>query len=317
MPTSLIIGAGMAGLSAARELARTGWTVTVIDKGRGVGGRMATRRLEQARADHGAQYFSAKTPVFQAYVQEMLAEGVVNEWLLPDADHPRYIGRDGMSTVAKQLAQDLDVRTGERAVKIEKTEAGCLVLTETGGRYEADSLLVTIPVPQTLTLFNDSGFTLSDSEQAALATIAYKPCLAVIVALNEPSRIPSPGMLRFDEGPVSWVADNQQKGISPNQPSVTIHASHAFSQVHLEDDLNAVGQELINQLPEFLPADAVATYQVHRWRYSQADQRYNEPFLQVNAPFPLLIGGDGFGMGNVEGAFQSGYEMARWLMQKA
>ena len=317
MPTSLIIGAGMAGLSAARELARTGWTVTVIDKGRGVGGRMATRRLEQARADHGAQYFSAKTPVFQAYVQELLAKGVVNEWQLPDADHPRYVGRDGMSTVAKQLAQDLDVRTGEWAVKIENTEAGCLVLTETGGRYQADSLLVTIPVPQALTLFNDSGFTLSDSEQAALATIAYKPCLAVIVALNEPSRIPSPGMLRFDEGPVSWVADNQQKGISPNQPSVTIHASHAFSQVHLEDDLNAVGQELINQLPEFLPADAVATYQVHRWRYSQADQRYNEPFLQVNAPFPLLIGGDGFGMGNVEGAFQSGYEMARWLMQKA
>ncbi|CCH52254.1 hypothetical protein BN8_01240 [Fibrisoma limi BUZ 3] len=316
MPTSLIIGAGMSGLSAARELARTGWTVTVIDKGRGVGGRMATRRLEQARADHGAQYFSAKTPAFQAYVQELLAEDVVNEWRLPDADHPRYIGRDGMSTVAKQLARDLDVRTGERAVNIEKTEAGCLVLTETGGRYEADSLLVTIPVPQALTLFNDSGLMLSDSEQAVLATIVYKPCLAVIVALNKPSRIPSPGILRFDEGPVSWVADNQQKGISPNQPSVTIHASHAFSQDHLEDDLNAVGRELIDQLPEFLPADAVATYQVHRWRYSQADQRHDESFLQINAPFPLLIGGDGFGMGNVEGAFQSGYEMAHWLMQK-
>jgi len=317
MPTSLIIGAGMAGLTAARELARIGWTVTVLDKGRGVGGRMATRRIEQARADHGAQYFSAKTPEFQAYVQQFLTNGIVSEWSLPDTDHPRYVGRDGMSAVAKQLALDLDIRTGERAIKIETTNTGCRVLTDTGGCYEADSLLVTIPVPQAQTLFNDSDFVLSEPEQAALAAVAYKPCLAVIVALNQPSWIPAPGILRFEEGPIAWVADNQQKGISPNQPSVTIHASHAFSQAHLDDDLNAVGQGLIDQLTELLPADAVATYQVHRWRYSQADQRHNEPFLRINAPIPLLIGGDGFGMGNVEGAFLSGYQMAHWLAQSA
>ena len=34
--------------------------MTVIEKGRGVGGRMATRRMEGARIDHGAQFFTTR-----------------------------------------------------------------------------------------------------------------------------------------------------------------------------------------------------------------------------------------------------------------
>src|SRR5205823_3389276 len=80
MPSSLIIGAGMAGLTAARELNAQGWDVIVLDKGRGVGGRLVTRRIEQARADHGAQYFSATTPEFHELVQELLADTVITRW---------------------------------------------------------------------------------------------------------------------------------------------------------------------------------------------------------------------------------------------
>ncbi|MFD2573606.1 NAD(P)/FAD-dependent oxidoreductase [Spirosoma soli] len=327
MPSSLIIGAGMAGLTAARELTHYGWDVTVVDKGRGVGGRMATRRLENARADHGAQYFLAHTTPFQQFVEQFVQKGIVTEWdlkqvNLPSATSPYYMGREGMSTIAKELAKDLTVRTNEKAVHLEKEATGWGIETEAGTVYRADAVIITIPAPQALTLLDQSGIVLVPEDRSALAAIKYEPCLTVLVALKQASRIPAPGGVRFEKGDVAWIADNQQKGISPKQPSVTIQASSAFSQTHLDGDLDSVGQTLIAQLQEYFSIDSVESYQVHRWRYSFASERFPSAFLKAQTSFPLLFGGDGFGQGNlakaragVEDAFTSGLKMAQTLME--
>lgn len=320
MPSSLIIGAGLAGLTAARTLTGYGWDVVVLDKGRGIGGRMATRRIEQARLDHGAQYFSAKTTAFNQLLQELSAQGVVAEWHLEQAtlndthvNHPRYIGVNGMNGIAKALARDLTVRTTETVSSIRADAGGWLVETEAGNAYRADSLISTIPAPQALVLMQKSDFNLTDSDQQALEAITYHPCIAVMVALSRPGLIPPPGAVRYETGPVAWIADNGQKGISPDQPSVTIHASADFSQTHFDDDLLTIGRQLVDLMSEWIPADAVSAVQVHRWRYSLADQRFSSPFLAAEAPSPLVFGGDGFGDGNVEGAFTSGLQMAMHL----
>ena len=71
-----VIGAGIAGLSCARALAASGVHVTVFDKSRGSGGRMSTRRGEGWACDHGAQYFTARDPLFQAELARWQAAGV-------------------------------------------------------------------------------------------------------------------------------------------------------------------------------------------------------------------------------------------------
>lgn len=320
MPTTLIIGAGLAGLTAARYLTQRGQTVILLDKGRGVGGRLATRRIEHARADHGAQYFSARTPDFQELVQEMIQEGVVAQWPVADPDtnpfgsrHPRYIGTQGMNGVAKYLARDLTIGQNERVIKLETNPAGgCFARTETNQTYTADRVICTLPAPQALALLHDSHFRLAAADEAALQAIHYQPCIAVVALLNAPSQIPAPGAFRFgDDNPISWVTDNMQKGITPDQPSVTIHASAAVSAARFNSDLDTLAHELIERLANWIPADSVVSVQTHRWRYSLADVRHPEPFLAVPGPFPLLLGGDGFGMGNVEGAFVSGLEMGK------
>lgn len=314
----------MAGLTAARELTQHGWTVTVLDKGRGVGGRMATRRIEQAKADHGAPYFAVTTPEFQAVVDPLIARGVVTEWplgephetgtVVPRPTHRRYVGVGGMNTVAKELANGLTVMLSERVVAVTAEASGWLARTESGEEYYADSLVITIPAPQALTLLHDSGFDLAPADHAALSAIGYQPCLTVLAALRQPSNIPAPGDVYYETGDVSWVIDNRQKGISPDQPSVTIHASPDFSRAHFDDDLNAVGQQLLGQLNGLIPREVVSTVQTHRWRYSRAIERHPAPFLVAQAPLPLLFGGDGFGDGNVEGAFTSGLRMAEYLI---
>lgn len=319
MPSCIIIGAGMTGLTAARELQQNGWTVTLLDKGRGVGGRMATRRLANGRADHGAQYFTARMAEFRQFISELTDAGIVREWALQESTmsdisfhHPRFIGTEGMSGIAKYMAQPLNVHTGERAVHISGDENNCTVLTESGQTYRADTLILTLPAPQALTLLEDSHM-LSPNERAVFEAIEYAPCLAVMVSIHGRSGIPSPGIVKFDQGPIAWVADNLQKGISATT-SLTIHASAAYSKEHLEEDMTTVGQHLIDLLEEWIPKAQVDAFQVHRWRYSLAETCYPKPYFALNTPFTLLMGGDGFGQGNVEGAFQSGLQMARALL---
>ncbi len=321
MPTTLILGAGLAGLTAARELTQQGHNVLVVDKGRGVGGRLATRRLNNGRADHGAQYFSARSPDFQALAQAMTAAGIVQEWHIEQSDpasfqHPRYVGTNGMNSLAKYLADGLNVQTGRRAVAVKQTEPGWQVTFDDGESVTADSLIVTIPAPQTLALWQESGLALTADEQAVLEAIHYEPCLAVMLQLTQPSNVPAPGGLKLPpDSPVSWIADNQQKGISADGPTATLHASHSYSQQHLDDaDLNALIPELVDAAAVYILPETIVDQQIHRWRYSNATQRHNEPFLAASTSAPLLFGGDGFGQGNVEGAYLSGLAMARAVL---
>lgn len=304
----------MAGLSAGSRLQASGWDVTLLDKGRGVGGRMATRRLAETRADHGAQYFTVRSPEFRALVDRLLAEGIVHEWTGEgegSSEHPRYVGTGGMSAVPKHLAQGLTVHTGQRVVRlVALPSGGCELITDTGQHYTADAVLLTLPAPQAAQLLQDSA--LATADLARLRSLHYLPCLAVVVALNRPTALPAPGRIRSEEGDVAWLADNVQKGIT-SQPSATLHASAAFSEAELDGDLNAAAAHLLRQVEAWIPPDSIESYQIHRWRYSLAERRATESFWTLDAPFPLLMGGDAFGLGNVEGAFLSGYAMAEAL----
>jgi len=73
-----VIGAGMAGLTVAKNLINKGFLVDIFDKGRGVGGRMSSRRTQWGYLDHGTQYFTVKNPLFQNYIAQNKEN--VKEW---------------------------------------------------------------------------------------------------------------------------------------------------------------------------------------------------------------------------------------------
>ena len=328
----------MAGLTAARHLVQHGHTVTILDKGRGVGGRMATRRMTDtdppARADHGLPYVTPQTPEFQALLDQLVDEDVMIRWLPSDSadttTSPGYAGVDGMNAVAKHLSDGLIVHTSETVVRIGTRAAGWQVETESGNLYRVDNLLVTIPAPQALTLLKRSGLTLSEADHTALQQIAYQPCIAILASLNQTSQIPAPGVVvpadetaqptGFDGR--TMLIDNGQKGI-PGPPTVTVLLNAEDSQTHFDDDLNAVGQRVLTGLSRWIPAESVESVQVHRWRFSQPSTQVNGWFLDAKMPFPLLFGGDGFsgqepllsqwpnGLGS---AYWSGRKMAERLL---
>ena len=328
MPSTLIIGAGMAGLVAARDLVSQGWSVTLIDKGWNPGGRMATRRMNQveepAKADHGIPYVQPETPEFRQFIDQLVEEGIMETWPQSVGDSSTYIGTDGMNSVAKHLAQGLTIHTAEQVVRVGTIGSRWQAETKSGNLYRADTLLITVPAPQALALIGVSGLLISDNVRKRLEQISYQPCLAILALLNKPSQIPEPGVKVVGAGDTNHTTrliDNGKKGISPNQPTITILKDAAFSQTHFDDNLTTVGQQVLDELHEWIPAGSVESFQVHRWRFSIPLQQVAGGYAEADTPIPLLFGGDGFfrhrlanWRNGLESAYWSGKSMAERLL---
>ena len=344
----VVIGAGIAGLAAAGVLAAAGRRVVVLEKSRGVGGRMATRRLGTAAFDHGAQFFTVRGRAFGTIVAEAHAAGAVRKWcdgfaqaaaadgpLTPAGDgHARWCGDRGMTDLPKRLAAGLPadactlscnakvssiaVENGRVRVAVEHAGAG--ETPAANGVVRATGAIVTAPVPQSLDLLASGGL-LADGGPAdaealrLLATIDYDPCFSLMLVLDRPSLVPPPGAIQFASGPVAWLADNRQKGISA-VPALTLHASAAFSREHFDAPQERVAALLLDLARPWIdgPADtAVIDRSLHRWKFSQPVTILPTPLVAVTHAPPIVCCGDAFGGPRVEGAASSGLAAARWM----
>ncbi len=311
----VIIGAGIAGLLAASELKKSGHRVVIVDKGRGVGGRLATRRIGQATFDHGAQFITARHPRFVAAIQEWEKAGVVSEWYrnsnAHSEGHPRWRGNPAMTAIAKNLAKELTLLLEKRVVSLGYDSGRWKAIIDNNEKIFANSVILTPPVPQSLELMKTGKINLSSQMKNQLMSITYAPCIAVMAIPDAPVKIPSPGGFAPKSGPIGWIADNYIKKIS-SIPAVTIHATASFSIENWNSDRIEIGKELLRAAEPFLESD-VLDYQVHGWRYSKPIGVAEKPCLILSESPPLIIAGDAFGGPSVEGAALSGWEAAASL----
>lgn len=315
----LIIGAGMAGLMAARHLQAAGRSVLILDKARGLGGRLATRRVGGGVFDHGAQYFTARHPQFQALVGELSAARVLKVWAegfhtaegqLHENGEARYIANEGMTQMAKYLAQGLPHQLGAKITQLEGLAAGWRVTAEDGRAWEAPALLMTPPVPQSLALLQSAGL----AYPVELDAVAYDPCYALMLALDGPSAVPGPGGL-WAESPLAWIGDNYQKGISPAY-GLTLHARADFTQQHWDSPAEEVQALLTEAARPYLNGAGVLESSLQRWRYSSPTVFYPGPYCQIPGPALLCLAGDAFQASRVEGAALSGLAAAESLLAR-
>ncbi|MFN0092419.1 MAG: hypothetical protein ACKVWR_19475, partial [Acidimicrobiales bacterium] len=145
---------------------------------------------------------------------------------------------------------------------------------------------------------------------AELDRIGYHSCLAVLAELDRPSAIPPPGARQLDEGPFSFVADNQAKGIS-GAPAITLHAGHQLSAERFDDDPATVLADLLELGREWLGDASVVRAELERWRRSGPREVWPEPCcVAVPGPHPVVLAGDAYAGPKVEGAYLSGVAAA-------
>ena len=307
----IIVGAGLSGLMAARECVARGHEVIVFDKGRGVGGRLATRRVKDATLDHGAQFFTVRNEEFQTHVDEWITAGVVREWcrgFSEEDGHPRYVGASGMTSIAKHLAIGLDVRLSTLVFSLTRVENDWVVTTDDGVARFADRVILTAPLPQSFSLMFGGGIEMPTE----LRNTDYDRTLGLLVTLDSNNHnVPSPGGMQFPDDVFSFIGDNSAKGIS-DAPALTFHANPEWSLAHFDMTNREIHDALLEATTPWLGTAVVTSSEMKKWRFANPKKLWPEA-CWVDDSGTLAIAGDAFAGPRVEGAALSGLAAARTL----
>ena len=306
--TTVVIGAGISGLVLARALVATGVSVVVVEKSRGYGGRMATKRMGDAVFDQGAQYFTARDPAFVTLTDAWTERGLARNW--PGSTHRRLVGAPSMTAVPKALAEGLEILREHKVTQARRDASGGWELDiEERGMIRAERLLFACPVPQALAILKAGGHALPIDVAASLSALTYHPCLALLVVLGGPSAVPAEGVA-LSEGPVRWIADNVKKGVVQSAPAaVTIHASAEFSAANYELPEADVAALLLSAAERWFGGAPVVSTTLHRWKFSEPKTTHAERCVWL-PEVGLGFAGDAFGGPKVEGAVLSGWALA-------
>jgi len=309
-----IIGAGLSGLSAAHQFQDIA-QITVFDKSRGVGGRMSQRRAEPYFFDHGAQYFTARTPEFQAFIAPMIEQGVIKRWDAVHAeidgkntveiqdwtnDEPRYVGAPAMNSIGKHLAKGIDVHIGCRISAMQRDQ-GWQLHDEAGQQHGPfDTVILAIPPQQALDLLPQSF-----AHIETISNIQMEPCFALMLGFEE-SFVMDFDAAHVHNSSISWLANNASKPNRSDHMSLVVHSSHAFAQANLETDQKQIIDQLCDAVSEIIQQDVSQAQhkQLHRWLYANNTTR-NVYKSFYDSALKIGVCGDWTQGGRVEGAFVS------------
>jgi predicted NAD/FAD-dependent oxidoreductase len=277
----VIVGAGLAGLAAARLLTQEGHSPIVLDKGRRIGGRCGTRVSSEGGFlfNHGAQFVTASgsstDAPFAALCREAEKAGVLSLVSNPDSHTNGNAVYAVKASAARDLpswmAEGLDVRQNIDVQRILKQENGQLRLTTANNNQDgngngdsdsdsvsfvADRLVVTAPAPQAAKLLQEAAPALA----ATALTARYDPCWEVLAGFEKRGDSDdSDGMPTCDipqdstssSDIIGWYkhsysANGHCTGSSNTGAALTIQATAAWSKAHLDASNGTVATQIYN-----------------------------------------------------------------------
>lgn len=323
----LVVGAGIAGLMAARRVCAAGLKIAVVEADERVGGRLATRRIGKGMADSGAQFFTVRSDEFRVEIDSWIAEALVFEWSRgwsggsgttgASDGYPRYVARGGFGSLARHLAAGLDARLATPLEFVTWDGSGWNGFSSTGKEWRARGIILTPPVPLSLTLLDRGEVQLSDEGRAALTGIRFAKCLSGLFEIDGEIDLPEPGALQRPEEPISWIADNHRKGVAPEATTITVHAGPKASDDHWVMDDGSVLSWMIKEIRPLLRANTVVkSARLDRWPHAIPEKCYSERCFFESIAGPLAIAGDAFNGPRIEGAALSGMAAADSILQR-
>ncbi len=299
----VIIGAGIAGLAAARAATAKGLAVKIFDKGRRIGGRAATRRANGFTFTHGAQFLTARSAEFRKICELALKEGTLAEWRIKNK--PVLIGRPTMRDFSVFLARDVDVSQSIEITNIELTDSHLLFVEASGPVAIGQRTIITPPAPQTAALLRQIAPALAHTADDA----AYAPCWTAMFGFEESPPLPTaPEPIQFDDGPIALAnCEANRPGSDGTNFGLTIQASAEWSALHLEDASKQIGRTLFNKLSNLLGIQLPPpVYEsCHRWRYARVTRPATTDSL-ISGCGRIAIAGDWTIGPRIEAAYLSG-----------
>ena len=315
-----VIGAGLAGLYCAHQLTKHHHHVTVFEKSRGRGGRMAVKRLEWGELDIGAQYFTARSAEFRDEVANWEALGLAKRWhfephkltpeglvLSPDNER-RYVGFPSMNSAAKHLASMVNLKLDTRVGRIEFKDSRWHLFDgndDVLGFF--DWVIVALPAEQASDLIFDQshiGYLIPNH--------AHTPTWALGLATKGQVAPEIQGV--FGDDTVSWLSRLSSKPgrSAPNDASDVwmLHFAPDCSRGLVPEQVKAEG---VNWLQQTLNTELeVVHHYQHFWRYANIQPGVSAPPL-IDEERRIVAIGDWTQGGRVEGAFLSAQQILNYV----
>ena len=315
-----IIGAGISGLTTAINLDKN-YEITLFEKSRGAGGRICTRYTDSYNFDHGAQFFTARSPEFKEFLKPLINSGVIDNWkarLIEVRDNviinrqqwnndlPHYVGVPSMSSIGKYLSKNLNIKLNTE-VSIQKSLEGWKVVDSDGevfGHY--DWVISSIPAEQSLQLLPDYFF-----HHDALKQKKMLGCYSLMLGFDEALDLDWDAA-QLTGTDISWIAVNSSKPGRPDDYSLLVHSTNEWAEEHLDDDVDAVKAYLCSQVAEIIGQNVYSAHHIdlHRWRYANIPKQDNNT-LFIDSESKLAACGDWCKKGRIEEAFRSGFDLAK------
>lgn len=308
----------MAGLTLAHRLKDVA-QITLFEKARGVGGRMATRYADPYRFDHGAQFFYAKTPAFRSFIAPMIDQGVVQRWdghFMEfeshnvaahrdwDQSYPHYVGAPGMNAVGHYLAQHLDVHLNTPVGALEYDRQWRLYGTKDNTLGEFDWVVCTAPAQQTAQLLPASF-----AHIQAIRDIKMQGCFSLMLGFETHKDFGFAAAL-VRHADISWISVNSTKPGRDAATTLLVHSTNAWAQEHADDERTHVLDYLVAQTCKIIGTDVSNAHHkaLHGWRYANISKQPDN-IAFVDADHHLAACGDWCIQGRVEAAFTSAMKL--------
>jgi renalase len=299
-----VIGAGMAGLSAAARLSAEGLSVTILEEAQAVGGRMASREFDGALVDAGALYATAREPAFQAMVQEAVFSGRATGWAPRGraTDEPWLVGLPDMGALLPRLGPGVEVMTGARVDRIGSAQEGYLLAGETERFGPFDAVIVATPASVAGTLLTAHGKPFDRIGEAVM-----RPTLVLFAAFDAPLDVEADYLAAH--GTLAAAVRNGSRPGRGDREVWVLHASRGASET--DGPADALLAAFRAACGRAVPAPV--RQETHVWRHAYVEAALGAPCL-VGPDRKLAACGDWCLGARVEAAFLSGRAAAEALL---
>jgi predicted NAD/FAD-dependent oxidoreductase len=338
-PGVLVVGAGIAGLACARDLAHRGIPVTLLDRGRGVGGRCATRRVDGQPVDHGVAFLHGSDPAFLDALHSVPGATLLEGWpsrvegtgapCQPDAFAPnerRVAFAEGVTAFPKMMVAGLDARLVTTVVGLHAEDDLWRLDLAGGGTARARTVVLAMATEETLALVDGlppGDLELEGARHLLRMVAASVPCLTVIAGY--PTDVPAPAWdVAFPETSsiLKDVVHDSAKRQDPRWTVLVIQAAARWSRQHAGEPVASWTQSLLSEGARLYGEWVAhpAWTQVRHWQFGRIESgnELSGPLVVEGAGGRTLgIAGEVFAEGGgVQAAWTSGRLLAARLAER-
>lgn len=306
-----IIGAGVAGLSTAQLL--SGHDVVVFEKSWRPGGRVTSRTYDECTFDHGAQFFTVRTPAFSEFISPLVQAKVIEPWQARfveiennqvissrqwSKDPAHYVGVPTMSEIGQYLARDLNVHYNIKIDCLDDSPEGWRLTDQSGGSYAGfDWVTLALPAFQAKELIQDHM-----PEWSALSAVNMQGCYSYMLGFDQEIDLGFEAALVKKKN-ISWISVNRSKPGREGKTTLLVHSTNRWADGHMGLHLDEVKSVLRRELESIIDIPKPIFEDIHRWRFANHQKHAMQTF--VDPKKRLAVCGDWCHQGRIEAAFLS------------